>query len=656
VNPRPLLLSLALLALVRPVPAQVPSAGLPEVSAFARLPVLENGRVMPMDSYARLKLLEFSGREKIADLDFNQRDWQGKPQVVHREPAVSWLARVLFTPASTATNQIFLINHPELLAALHVPARDGRRYSYDDLKPGAQKLSELARRAGTAQSDADKAALTLVDKEAYRVFANLTQYLMLTVAFEYARPSPQLRIENAELRQKLELPADSVMFSFLDLFERMGSMAGIVQQVASKPSADWTPLEEDTMRVAFALKEMSERYQRLHFTPLPAAPHGEQQYLSPWDALAFGRGDPALMQAVAAYARLANAYVLSDAAAFQTAAEAVATATRDRWPYKEKSLRRAAQETRFNEAQHFLHAKIWYICAFLLSFIAFVSGNVWLRRGALVLVLLAVGYHTAGLVWRIVLTGRPPVTNLYGTFIFVSLACVFLGLALEAFQRNALGLFGGSLVAVIFLFIAQRFALEGDTMGKLVAVLDSNFWLSTHVVAISVGYAGAWMAGVVAHVYLVLALFHPPHRARMRPVYNAMTGLLAFGLTFSFLGTMLGGVWADQSWGRFWGWDPKENGALLIVLWTAVLYHARVGGMVAETGLAAGVAFGNLVVMAAWLGTNLLGVGLHSYGFTQGVTEALLAYFAVDTLLIAGLWGAARLRQAGPPKPQPATA
>ncbi|MBL8994298.1 MAG: cytochrome c biogenesis protein CcsA, partial [Spirochaetia bacterium] len=175
---------------------------------------------------------------------------------------------------------------------------------------------------------------------------------------------------------------------------------------------------------------------------------------------------------------------------------------------------------------------------------------------------------------------------------------------------------------------------EGDTLRVLVAVLDSNFWLSTHVIAINLGYAGVVFSGVVGHVYFVLALRKGTDPERLKEVFKLTYGVQAFGLLFSFTGTMLGGVWADQSWGRFWGWDPKENGALLIVLWGAILFHARFAGWIRDIGFAAGSVIGIMVVMMAWFGINLLGVGLHSYGFTEGLWTGLVSYLIAQSLFV----------------------
>jgi len=112
-------------------------------------------------------------------------------------------------------------------------------------------------------------------------------------------------------------------------------------------------------------------------------------------------------------------------------------------------------------------------------------------------------------------------------------------------------------------------------------------------------------------------------------------GTVCFATFFSFIGTVLGGLWADDSWGRFWGWDPKENGALMIVLWNAIVLHARWGGIARERGIACLAVFGNIVVSWSWFGVNQLGAGLHSYGFTSGVSMALWS-FVLSQLVAIG--------------------
>ena len=123
-------------------------------------------------------------------------------------------------------------------------------------------------------------------------------------------------------------------------------------------------------------------------------------------------------------------------------------------------------------------------------------------------------------------------------------------------------------------------------MEMMRAVLDTNFWLATHVVAVTTGYASTFVAGFLALIYIVRGVFTKTlDEATGKSLARMIYGIVCFATLFSFVGTVLGGIWADQSWGRFWGWDPKENGALIIVLWNALILHLRWGGMIRERGL-----------------------------------------------------------------------
>jgi ABC-type transport system involved in cytochrome c biogenesis permease subunit len=112
-------------------------------------------------------------------------------------------------------------------------------------------------------------------------------------------------------------------------------------------------------------------------------------------------------------------------------------------------------------------------------------------------------------------------------------------------------------------------------------------------------------------------------------------GVICFGLLFSVVGTVLGGIWANYSWGRFWGWDPKENGALMIILWELAILHSRLGGVIKNFGVCMAAVFGGVIVAFSWFGVNLLGVGLHSYGFTSGIARALLMFYIIESAVLA---------------------
>jgi ABC-type transport system involved in cytochrome c biogenesis permease subunit len=172
-------------------------------------------------------------------------------------------------------------------------------------------------------------------------------------------------------------------------------------------------------------------------------------------------------------------------------------------------------------------------------------------------------------------------------------------------------------------------------MEMLRAVLDTNLWLSTHVVAITTGYASMFAAGLLAIIYVLRGFFTRTLTPELgKNIARMVYGIVCFATLFSFVGTILGGIWADQSWGRFWGWDPKENGALLIVLWNAIVLHARWGGLIRERGLMALAIFGNVVTSFSWFGVNMLGIGLHSYGFMDAAVMWLTLFIASQILLI----------------------
>jgi ABC-type transport system involved in cytochrome c biogenesis permease subunit len=234
------------------------------------------------------------------------------------------------------------------------------------------------------------------------------------------------------------------------------------------------------------------------------------------------------------------------------------------------------------------------------------------------------------------LEGRPPVTNLYSSALFVGWGSVGLCLILERIYKNGIGSVTAGIAGFCTLLIAHHLALSGDTLEMMRAVLDSNFWLATHVVVVTTGYAATFLSGFLAIVYIVRGVFtRSLDKATADTLARMVYGIVCFALFFSFVGTVLGGIWADQSWGRFWGWDPKENGAIIIVLWNALVLHARWGGLVRERGLLNLAIVGNIVTSWSWFGTNMLGIGLHSYGFTEAAFVALIAFVASQLVLIA---------------------
>ena len=573
-----------------------------EVSSLAvwqHIPVLQNGRVMPIDSYARHMLLSFSGKSTF-----------------DRKPAAQWLARVLFEPDTTRNDAIFLVNHPEVVEALGLSAEGRDRYSYAQLEPALAELTRLARAAFHLEDD----ARSPVENEVMRLYSNLSTYNRISKAFDFTFPRPDFQIGDPGLRRDLDLSPNGPVTLF-DLRIRSDRMADLLAQHGGAGSPA-NAYEEELFRAATAVRMWSQARQDVPLAMIPMHGHENQEWISAWDALDMSQGREDLKLELGALRDMSVAYTDGQQVTFDIAARAYLAAVSKR-VMDPGQLKMIKAEVRYNKSDAFYRAELLYGLAFLAALLSVPFRGKWMYRAAGALVVVALLPHTYGIIARMLIMGRPPVTNLYSTFIFVSWICALIGLTVEYFQRNRLGLITASAMGLALLLTSGRFATDGDTMGVMVAVLDSNFWLATHVVTISIGYAGCIAAGLLGHIYLLQALRRAPGDAALKETYSAVYGALAFGLIFSFLGTMLGGVWADQSWGRFWGWDPKENGALVIVLWSAILFHAKLDGLIGPRGFAAGSVLGVIWVLLAWLGVNLLSVGLHSYGFTSGIARGL---------------------------------
>lgn len=238
-------------------------------------------------------------------------------------------------------------------------------------------------------------------------------------------------------------------------------------------------------------------------------------------------------------------------------------------------------------------------------------GGIFLCAGALA--------QCAGIAARMYIQARPPVTNLYSSVVFAGAVAALMGIALYMRKKNIAAAFAACVAGLLSLLVAVNLPYGGDTMGMMRAVLNSNFWLTSHVMTIMTGYGGVFLAGFLASAHIAAhALSKTPQKRSAKNGAGAVCKILCAALFFCFLGTMLGGVWADMSWGRFWGWDPKENGALMTLLWCAAAIHCRLLRVCSDRTFFAMAAFGNVVAAWGWFGVNLLGIGLHSYGFIDG--------------------------------------
>jgi ABC-type transport system involved in cytochrome c biogenesis permease subunit len=247
-------------------------------------------------------------------------------------------------------------------------------------------------------------------------------------------------------------------------------------------------------------------------------------------------------------------------------------------------------------------------------------------------------FYILGLSVRMFIETRPPVTDLYSSALFIGLSSAVLGVFCYLRFRLKVFLLIACLLAALCLELSEHLKSSIDTFTPLRAVLDSNFWLATHVVIITIGYSITLLNACLSNFYILGCLFFSPDSLpSLKKISQSLYALILLALITSAVGTALGGVWADQSWGRFWGWDPKENGALMIVLWQALAIHAKKFGYISHKGLLVMTSWGAIITLWSWFGVNMLGVGLHTYGFMDQAFLALI--FAVGFQLAIGFLG-----------------
>ncbi|MDP2138210.1 MAG: cytochrome c biogenesis protein CcsA [Candidatus Didemnitutus sp.] len=571
-----------------------------DLGSFGRVPVLVNGRIKPLDTVARNSILTIQGRQRIVTPD--GRTLQ----------PIEWLADVLFSPEKADTYQIFLIENHEVLDLLKVTLEDGagkKRFSYGQLRAQLPELDRQARLLDNVEAQ----LRTPFQKQVSMVRERVILYLRLKtsvqvpdapdffaelIKFDEALPAGLAAIQARAAGESHSTEATKVMREMADRFmymEQLGILNTIPPAAAETDPTKWRPTGAALM-----------------------------------ESFATGKVDPNVM----AYAALGHSWRTGKASDFNKITEMFHLQLEKRYA---TAMTKSDVESRFNSAGPFYSSMYLYVLTFLLGVFSWLKWPQTLQRSAFWLLALAFLTTTIGIATRMWLEGRPPVTNLYSSALGVGWGAVFLCLILERLYHNAIGAVTGGMIGFATLVIAHHLSIGGDTLEMMRAVLDSNFWLATHVVVITIGYSATYLAGFLAIVYILRGVFTKSlDQATADALARMVYGIVCFAVLFSLIGTVLGGIWADQSWGRFWGWDPKENGALLIVLWLAVILHARWGGLVKQRGLMIMAVFGNIVTSWSWFGTNMLGVGLHSYGFMDSAFYALVA-FVGSQLAIMGV-------------------
>jgi ABC-type transport system involved in cytochrome c biogenesis permease subunit len=552
-----------------------------DIDSFAELPVQVGGRIKPLDSVARNTLLVLAGRQKVVTLEGTTLS------------PIEWFMDLTMRPELADDYPVFKIEFPDDLGFAGLAKQGQRYYSFNDLTAHFDEILRLYKAI-----DPEPKKRSPYDNQIVDLNDGLTRYHRVMHSLHPVGPPERLDRLVDEYQSYIATIAP-------------GLEALRLQQAGNDYDTEllnrFIQFGDDYLTLS------KTAHLRVVPPPAPADPLDDWKNIG-LELLDVMRGE-GLSPYVTSYASLTMAYRSGDVDMFNQTVQKLRQRFIAEFP---DDISRVHYERVFNNIQPFYISMQLYVLIFLAVCISWLRWPKELSRAAFWILVLAFLIHTFGLISRMYIQGRPPVTNLYSSAVFVGWGSVLLGTFLEKFYKNGVGAAMASLVGFSTLIIAHHLAMSGDTLEMMRAVLDSNFWLATHVVVITFGYSAMFFAGSLALIFVVLGLFRKRfNKESAKSVVSMVYGITCFAALFSLVGTILGGIWADQSWGRFWGWDPKENGALMIVVMAAIFLHARWGGICKERGLMALAICGNVVTAWSWFGTNLLGVGLHAYGFTD---------------------------------------
>ena len=596
---------------------------------YKDIPIQESGRIKPLSTYAENQLLVLYGKRS-----FKTDSTKVK--------AIDWLIDLISNPNARNEQKVFYLssweNSPNVEITLGLNS-DNHYYSNKEIFESLKKNQDLVVSLLNSPSE----ELSYEDEQIVNIYKKweLYDYVSNGVAVYL----PVIDINNNLIKDFLDINNDKVSYSyFVRNFDKFEFLFNDLSKASENIKQD-IPVEkeheyymkiydihnsimnfEDILKTSITLNQ--------NFKIIPSMHNDESgEWLTPVESVLINRS-PMQDTLMLYYENYFKAYLDNNFNLMNESANDIINLVSDMDDSVNPKL--LAKETKYNNLNLFTISMLLYIFSFCVMGISWMFNSVSIKGRYVAFILLLLGFiiHAYGLSLRMIIMQRPPVSTLYESIIFVNFVLVFFAIIFEHYRKDSLGILVAAVGGVILHFIGLKYAADGDTLGMLVAVLNSNFWLAIHVTTITIGYGISLVAGLMAHVYLLFYIFNSKNKDQLNKIYNNVYGLTLMALFFTMFGTILGGIWADQSWGRFWGWDPKENGALLIVLWHLMMLHMRISGMVKQVGFSLGISLINIVVAIAWFGVNLLNVGLHSYGFTDNVAINLFMFIFLELFFV----------------------
>lgn len=596
------------------------------------LPVQDGGRVKPFSTYAGFTMLRLYGSRsmkfEVPNPDAGKA--KEKPFVTVTLKPTDWLLDCLFRPHLAVDFPTFRIDNSAVVQAVGLEGGSKRdRYSYRDLEAARDKLMDL----GKSYEAIEAAKRDTVQNQTIDLAYNVRTFESLIGYFGFARNG--ITMQGPQGAKTTDLA--TVM-----------QTAPIIREVIDKAQKETGKVPEHVQALLEQVLDAA-NFSKFGLFLLPPTDAKSTEWLSAGNAImnvmTQQESNPA--ESIADIKQLQSTVQAIGKSEGEFRAELDKLSTRLVSRAKVDNQYRAVElEASYYRADWFMNALVFYLLGTFLA-VGMVMGGI--RRIGKVFTWLTALATFAGLTVSIIaicqrcyIMQRPPIGNLYDTIIFISTLVIALSLVIEFLTRKRFALGVAPLVGVGLVLLARKFEMgeAKDHMDPLVAVLNSNYWLTIHVITVTTGYAAGLLTAAISFVYVLLRGFGLDNGDRdlRRSLTKVAYGCVCLTLLLSLTGTVLGGIWANDSWGRFWGWDPKENGALMIVLWNLVILHARLGGYIKEWGLHFCSLFGSCVVAFSWWHVNFFNTGLHTYGFTNDKQTMLwVFYYLILGVIVFGI-------------------
>jgi cytochrome c-type biogenesis protein CcsB len=452
------------------------------------------------------------------------------------------------------------------------------------------------------------------------------------------RKEPILLVGFRPLAERLGLDTTRKQFSYMD-FAHATTLDSLVQEAHDIRGANGKPdrLHQEAENLAGRMALFDQVEKGDLFLIVPAPKDVKQAWLLPPDFATFYVVTQ-FAPATKALQELAAAYVARDAVQFSAHAAELRQAMRSLSPAIYPTERDLKIECFYNQLRPFDWAAGAYATSLLLlGFGAwFQVRKPWLVGLGLTTMVAGLFFHATGMGLRCWIGGRPPVTNMYESMIWVAFGVLVFSLIFFLRYRTVVYLLAALPISLsLLLIVGQMPLLLPENIDPLVPVLRNNYWLTVHVLTITLSYAAFALAMGFGHILLFKYLRNPQEAVQDKAMHFWLYRVLQLGVLLLAAGTILGGVWANYSWGRFWNWDPKETWAFITLLSYLVVLHGRLAGWWRDFGLAVGSVICFLAVVMAWYGVNfVLGTGLHSYGFGIGGENYVMTAIGLDLIYV----------------------